>query len=366
MAPFYCVETAESVTELLALTEDWEKLEARDPEASVFVSHDWLAPVLINHEGRWRVYLVRRGVEPVALLPVVLRTVWCREAKRLRTRIDSAGVLAGVPTGLLVDPRHAEGALEALGHALRARPWAELRLSGLSAERADALGADLLGAGTATSAAPEAALAVPLPETYEDFVKTRFSSSTRFEIRGYTRRELRSCGWQLVFSTEDTLERDIDRLLSKHLKAWAVRDGATAAHERGEEMRHLLRRAFSEDALALIVLKRGDEVIASAAHLVDRAGGEMRAVLLDTAPGDTATLFLTAMSIAWGIEQGLAHYRFNNEDSSWCERFGAEPVGLHGLEVTRRLQTEEAGFDRPGLARTPLPATRNGGSPLYA
>lgn len=366
MASLFRVETAESVTELLGLTEDWEKLEARDPEASLFVSHDWLAPVLINHERRWRVYLVRRGGEPVALLPVALRTVWCREAKRLRTRIESAGVLAGVSGGLLVDPRHADGALEALGHALRARPWAELRLSGLSAERAEALGADLLGAGTSIAAAPEAALAVPLPETYEDFVETRFSSSTRFEIRGFTRRELRPCGWQLAFSTEDTLERDIDRLLARHLKSWALSDGAHAAHERGEEMRHLLRRAFAEDALALIVLKRGDEAIASAAHLVDRAGGEMRAVLLDTGSVDTAALFLTAMSIAWGIEQGLAHYRFADEDGSWTERFGAEPVGAHALEITRRLETEEAGFDRPGMARTPLRSTRSGGSPLYA
>jgi len=118
------VETISSFNALRAAGRAWDALCARDPEATVFLSPLWLAPVLAQRPGEWLAIAVWEGKALVGLLPLWRRAYRHRDSGSRRVELEAAGrMIWSHYTGLLCDPDHEPAVLDAIATTLMQMDW---------------------------------------------------------------------------------------------------------------------------------------------------------------------------------------------------------------------------------------------------
>ena len=99
------VDTIETWAEFRALKPDWQALETRDPQATVFLSWDWMAQAFRANPGRWRVVIVHSADRLICVLPLKYRVHWSSSARAFQSEIEAGGrLLWSEYTGFLCDP----------------------------------------------------------------------------------------------------------------------------------------------------------------------------------------------------------------------------------------------------------------------
>lgn len=348
------VEEIDTLEDFRALRADWEALEARDPEATLFLSWSWLERALARGPARWRIYLVR-AAEPqgalVAAFPVTLRTRWHTSARCFRTGLTGgirhgAGALPGEVSGLLLDPAAGDDALRALAAALAAAPWAELALADPHAPaRLRRFAATFPAEGFALreTLSPQARAdavrpVLVLPETFETWLQTRPAPGVARRIRTFGRRHLATGARRLTLTDAGSFERDADLLLAPQLAAWTAAQGAEAAGVHAAEARAVLARALDADALLLAVLWEGTRPLGALAHALDHEMDRVHVLmgggLAADAPASVGTL-LHAESIRWAIEHGFSVYDFGRGAAPYKTAFGARDTEAPLLRLRR-------------------------------
>ena len=110
-----------------ALRPVWEELQARDPEATIFLTWEWMAQAFRAHPYRWTVLVAEDPRHPgrvLCLLPLKYRTHWSRSRAEFQTELEAGGrLLWSEYTGFLCHPEHEAAALRAVTDHLAGMPW---------------------------------------------------------------------------------------------------------------------------------------------------------------------------------------------------------------------------------------------------
>jgi CelD/BcsL family acetyltransferase involved in cellulose biosynthesis len=249
----------------------WERVHCRCPEASFFLTREWVDCWLAAFGGQLNPELVEFTAdgETVGCCLLVLRTRWVRGLPLRRVYLnctgeDEADSTCSEYNAPLSLPGYAEPVARALAGALRKRRWDELLLNGVEETSAVRAAAASLGAGETSSK----------PSPYIDFTRVRenaggfdavLSSNTRQQIRRSRRLYEETLGPCAIRVAESASEADeaLTRLAGLHQAAWTDRGrpGVFASERFTGFHRRLIRSAFPQGRILLAEALAGDEPI---------------------------------------------------------------------------------------------------------
>lgn len=352
VAGAYRVETLRETDALLALRDDWQRLWDNDATAGLFLSWDWMMPVLRDNPGKWRVFLVRDAgtSAPCCLFPAHLDQRSDHETGEMTRVLRAAGRLAWAEyTGFLCDPEHQAAALAALANHLQGSRWSRISLNYMpDAARAELFAAAFDAArfrirhlSNRNNSGQTDLLVVPqtrLPGSFDAYL-AGLSRNKRQKMRKALREHVETGAFRLAFSTPATMPDDIDRLLA----LWRLRWQAEKSEGKLERTVRMQKRLFLGchriGVFHLPTLWHGDQAVAGLGLIEDARHG---AVLVKLTGRDPATadlpvgMLLHLLVIRWAIGRGLRIYDFGHGDEPYKFSYGAEPVQLTWLSVRRR------------------------------
>ena len=346
----YRVQVVSDLAGLARIKPDWDALVARDPQAGIFLSHDWLLPALQAHPKRWRIFVLRDGQgRAICIFPAKYRLHWSQSRGQFQTELEAAGrFIWGEYTGFICDPGREEDGLHHMGLALRSMPWKTISLryepTGTRMERfAAALGDGFsakfreyrINQGTTNNLiSPQ----IPLAADFDTYLTDRVSANTRQKIRRQRRNLLESGTYTLTTSTVETVDRDVSMLLTNWLANWGSRKSDRSAARLAQSYGQALLNAESLGALHLVALWQGEQMLGGLGHIVDWANGSSHFLVAGRDPKaeDPAIgLLLHSAAIEWAIEHGLTTYDFGHGDEPYKFSFGPDKVPMHYMTIRR-------------------------------
>lgn len=332
------------------LKAEWDALLAQDPDAGVFMSHDWLAPAFQAHPGRWRVFVLRDdGDLPLCILPVKYRVHWSQSKAEFQTEIEAGGRLAwGEYTGFVCRMDQEAQAVQGMAECLRGFPWKGFSLRYEPTERRSQIFAEALGEGFEHEFRPYrinkstvdnlVGLQVPLRGDFDTLLSERLSANTRQKIRRFRRKLLDSGTYRIQIATPETVERDIANLLQHWLAKWddgkSTKDMVTVAERYGRA----LLTAEATGALYLPSLWQGEKMLGALGHVIDWRRGIAHFLVAGrdpTAPDPAIGLLLHAQAIEWAIARNLVGYDLGHGDQPYKISFGPDTKRSSYLTVRR-------------------------------
>ncbi|WP_406648503.1 GNAT family N-acetyltransferase [Aliisedimentitalea scapharcae] len=332
------------------IREDWQLLERRDPEATIFLSWRWMAAAFAANPGRWRVIAVYHAGRLVAVLPLKLRVHWSQTRARLQTEIEAGGKLVGSEyTGFLCDPEWQDLALREMAQHVQTMPWSELSIRYVESQDR---------ASTFMAAFPRAAFStrwreykinqgqidnllcprIDLPPTHNLFL-AMLKRNTRRQIRLATKRGLETGEMRVTWPEGGELKEAIRILLRLWMQQWEPSKGREAAFVTSRNYLHGLGTAYRMGTLRMPVLWKGDRPIATLGNVLDPARKRMHVLVTGrdvTLEDNFVGLLLHSENIRWAIENGIKVYDFGHGNEPYKHRFAAQDVPVHFLSVRRR------------------------------
>lgn len=346
------VEMIDTPTELMALETAWRSLEARDPEATFFLSWDWLSEAFRQHPTRWRVLVVRQGTDEdscIALMPLKYRLRWSETRNQFQSQIEAGGrLLFSEYTGFLCDPRSEQAAMWALAAALQAMPWTKLSLRYVAQKRrADLFCAAFETPGYTVSWKPYRinkgetdnliCPKVALPNRFDSYLSS-IRANTRQQYRRFERKYLSQGDYHFTYSTPESFERDIAILMKFWMQKWAPLKGQSRARKEADNFEKVLRSAHALNTLFLPVLWQGDTPLGALGHIVDTQKGVIHFIIAGRDISAKEAFIGKALhfhSIECAIELGHSHYDFGHGDEPYKFTYGAERTQLHYFTILR-------------------------------
>lgn len=326
------VERISTVEGIEAERAAWERLERRDPHASIFTSWRWFrayAPI-----ARYRLFVLalRDGEETVAYLPLA----------RGGTFLDRELYLGGNPTadyaGMIALPEIAEAAVSAFADAIVAEPWDAFNVCDVDDPRLETLVRRLADRGMQIERTVEhAGRACELPESWDSYVTERISSKTRVNMLRVERRMAEALAdFRVTEPTAETIDKHIDAMITVNHARW----GGSLQNGR-KRYGELYRNAFDAGFLRMFVYWDGDKPIAGATALLDdlRSTFGLYMIGFDEAydklsPGKG----IIGRAIRSAIESGYKRFDFLRGDEPFKARYAPD---LH--------LTKEYRLARPGV-----------------
>jgi CelD/BcsL family acetyltransferase involved in cellulose biosynthesis len=255
------------------LAPEWERLHRMCPDASVFLSREWVDCWLATFGEALapEIVVFSRAGEAIGCCLLVWRTVRVRGIPMRRVYLNCAGEDDADSTcieynGLLSVPEHADAVAAALLEHLRGCRWDELLLYGIPPDTAIGRAAASLGTGDG-AAKPSHNVDLAAIRAAGGNYDASLSSNTRQQIR----RSLRlyeqaggSCTIHVARSAGEGLQI-LDRLAGLHQAAWhdRGRPGVFASARFTAFHRRLIAVLFERNAIFLAEVRSGDEVIAA-------------------------------------------------------------------------------------------------------
>ena len=253
------------------LAADWERIHGLCPEASFFLSREWvdcwLATFGASLNPEIILFLHEGSVAGCCLL--VWRTQWVRGIPLRRVYLNCAGEDDADSTcieynSLVCLPEFGADAMQALGRYLKSCYWDELMLQGLDAGSPLAALAESLGSSEAVSK----------PARYVDICRARregtgfdaiLSSNTRQQIRRSQKLYEQAsgpCTLRIAQTRVEALEI-FARLAELHQAAWTERGraGAFASPRFTGFHKRLIETAFERRRVLLMEVRAGEETI---------------------------------------------------------------------------------------------------------
>lgn len=347
------VDVIDSYAEFVGLRSLWQKLEQRDPESTVFLTWAWMAEVLRDKPFRWSILIVReQGVEDniLCILPLKYRVHWSRSRRELQTELEAGGrLLWSEYTGLLCDPRHEQAALAAVAERLARMPWAKLSMRYVAQHRRcrifTGLFSDMgypvryrtyrINSGqTDNLLCPQ----VDLPEDFDTFLQTQISANKRQQFNRFRRKHLDTGNYAITCASDDTLDDDLDALLSFWTLKWREQKGSRQASRVAGNYRAVLTAAHRTGTLFLPVLRRGAESLGALGHVIDRENGLLHFIVAGRDAEAKEPFIGSALhfhSIEWAIRQGFICYDFCHGNEAYKYSYGAQDQEVLYFEIRR-------------------------------
>jgi CelD/BcsL family acetyltransferase involved in cellulose biosynthesis len=332
------VDVVDKFSAFERLKPNWNSVYSADPDASLFLSWDWMSKWLGENRDEWLILAAKasaRAKDYVGFFPLWINT---RPAKSggFLTEIAMAGGNFADYTGLIVRPASADATIDAFARAIKAMNWAAARFSRMrvSDELHDRLVRafprskfDILlnypmidSAGVDNSIC----LVVPLPRTW-DLYLAGLSANTRQHLRRLLRNLDSDPELRLSQISSRNIDSSIDILIDFWARKWSARKVESLS-----VMQRLLRTKllhyYELGILYLPVLWRGDQPLGAHASLID---GEKRVMLFFIGARDEScdttqpALTLHAHGIRDAIEMGLTRYDFLRGNERYKYSFGS-------------------------------------------
>lgn len=317
----------------------WDRVHAQDPQATVYTSHAWLSGWLAATTSPWTVLVFRpkKGAEPVAFAALSLKP----QRSRLRRTVTVR--FAGQPmtnhTGLVCLPGHEAAVIAALAKFIRAqRTWTALHLRYTLDPRVDDLAAQLSGAFELSHDRADANPYLRLPDSYDAYLATQFSSKTQRRMRN----QLRKAEEMGCFTTEadsTTLECHVAAFLELHQKRFGE-----VAPRYVNMYRALFASTAAAGCLRLRVMWCAERPVAAEVGFADEKrrvyyafqGGwdeEFAAV----SPGQ----ILMQDDICWAIERGFEVLDYGQGEYAYKYALGAQSSSTDSYRLRRRSVREQ-------------------------
>ena len=350
-------------TDFLKLEAAWKALERRDPEATFFLSWDWLGEAFRKNPFRWTVlavYAHEQSDRLIGLLPLKYGARWSASRQAFLTEIEAGGrLLFSEYTGFLCEPESEASVMAALARALHVMPWAKLSLRYVAQRRrAEVFCAALERLGypvdwkeyrinkgeTDNLICPR----VPLADDFETYLEARVSANPRQRYRRFKRRHFAKGDYRFTHADAESIDRDIGILMGFWKQKWGVVKGRSSANKVAANFEKVLRSALSTEALFLPVLWRKDTPIAALGHVMDPTNGVMHFIIAgrDTTANEA---FIGAAlhfhSIECAIMLGCQTYDFGHGDEPYKFSYGAEKTELAYFSITRPDPDPDKVFD---------------------
>lgn len=348
----YRVDAIRDADALTRLAADWRSLQDRDPEAGLFLSFDWMAAVLDENPGCWRVFVVRGAKDGVCRLifPAWLDRATAPDSGEPHLALRAAGRLAWAEyTGFLCDPAWAAPALTVLAQYLSRHEWDGLALKYLhDADRAGIFAgafdparfrvtprASAINAGRANELiCPR----VQLPRDFDAYL-TGLSRNRREKMRQHLLDHVDTGEMRLTVATPAGFDADLELMLELWRRRWAGEKSPSRVAEVVSRHRRLFRICNGMDAAHISMLWHRDRPIGALGLIADAGRNEMLVRMTGRDP-DCADLpvgrLLHLLTIRWAITRGVAVYDFGHGNEPYKYSFGATDRPLIDLAVSRR------------------------------
>lgn len=339
------IEIIDSVERFRDLRDAWERVSAADPDATVFLSHQWLGEWLSASPGVWFVLAVERTPQSgdyCAFAPLRLCAKFDKQAG-LYNELYMAGGSYADYTGLLCMPDAEKEAVPALAaHIRRKLDWAVFRMDSLlMSERRrklffkafdrrqfhhEEIGYVEPGTGIDNGVSPIA----DLPENWEDYLGG-LSANARQKIRRLLRKLEGDAACRISVLEGDEMTAGIDTLLDLWLSKWSPIKGANRAEEIADRNRVMLRRCAGNGTLFMPAFWQRDRQVALLGTLIDPVKRSMNFFITGRDESYTdlpAGYLLHAFSIRHAIANGFRTYDFLR---------GTEPYKYHFANREARM-----------------------------
>lgn len=317
------------------LKNDWEDVYSVDPHAHIFVSWMWLRSWFEMTPYRWFVLVVRPdGTSPyVAFFPLMMRGLRIYKFSPIRV-LHMGGRPFSYYTGFVCLPEYEEEALAAFARYIQQQlgwdrfqiedvldPRLELFLDWFNDQKYDV-----------RQFYSMPSLYIPLPGTWDSYLQDYLSSKTRKNLRRSIRNIENHSNLCITQAQEDTVESDIEVLLTLWQRRWGPKPMA-------RWHRAILHRFFENNALWLRVLWDGPTPVAARAGIIDPQKRTFYAYFIchnaeyaKLSPGKT----LVGHSIRYAIENGFQAYDFLVGADDHKLSFGAKQRSTRSSVIRRK------------------------------
>ena len=319
------VDVIETLEDLQALKDSWDRIYEIDPEAHSFLSWAWISSWFSSRNLPWFVLAAREEADGayLALFPIQLGTGLDR-GKGFYNIIAMGGSYFAPYTGIISDPARAEAAAMAFAEHIRTFHWRSLHLDGIDRSSVrigrflehfppedfagDRVKHPARIQNTTDRVDPEIHLHVTLPADFESLLDEKLRPRVRRNVRLGLRKLDSSTMLRVTHGGNGTTEEDLATLLSLWEKQWGQRDPGHARYVL-DNARSVLPDCGAD--LFLPILWQDETPIAAAAILLDRPRKSLicflsarDATIRDMSPG----LMLHAYTIRWAIGNGYRIY----------------------------------------------------------
>ncbi|APE44288.1 hypothetical protein BOO69_13435 [Sulfitobacter alexandrii] len=354
------VQVIDTPAGFAALREEWQALEARDPETTVFLSWAWFNEAFADQLYRWSVLVVRDGAgDVICLVPLKYRVHWSGSRQEFQTQLQAGGrLLWSEYTGFLCAPELQREGLEAAARHLAAMPWISLSMRYVAQAGRCRIFTDALEqAGIAVRYQPYMinrgetdnlkCPQVTLPDDFDTYLAASVSRNRRQQYNRFRRKHLDTGDYRITHATGDTLEADLDTLMRFWADTWGEKKGRQTEGIVAQ-YRRMLTAAARTDSLFLPVLWQGDRPLGALGHVIDRRRGMVHFIMVgrdQTAEEPFVGAALHFHAIAWAIEQGFGCYDFSHGNEPYKYGYGAQDVDVLFFEARRREPSDDTVFD---------------------
>ncbi|HYW54501.1 MAG TPA: GNAT family N-acetyltransferase [Dongiaceae bacterium] len=336
------IERIEGVRSFEAERERWERLERRDPHATVFTSWRWLRAYLPVARYRTFVLALREGDDAVAYLPLA----------RGGSPLDRELYLAGNPTadyaGMIALPSRAEAAVGAFAGALIAEKWDAFNVCDVTDPRLETLVRRLVDRGMRLESSEEfTGRRCALPKTWDAYITERISAKTRVNTLRVERKLAEALPhFRVSEPTAADLPAHVEAMIAVNHARW----GGNIEKAR-RRYGTLFRNAFEAGLLRMFVYWDGERPIAGATAFLDDLRSSFGLYMLGfdeaydkLSPGKG----IVGRAIRAAIESGYEHFDFLRGDEPFKARYAPDAHVTKNFRVTRPgLRSAAIAYARP-------------------
>lgn len=287
----------------------WQRVLAKIPEVTVFHYPEWtMLACLSGAEKPWRVLIIKRGEEPLAIIPLKKKTLWTAEI---------IGEFKYENPPLLIDPAAEEEVWACLAKWIRDQPGVGLLYLGryCDSEWLERFRQAMQQHGATAYIAPvTSVITIPLAEHWEQYLET-LGHRTRANIRRLERQfaqEIPDGSFEVVRTVPAGDEALID-LIGIYRRRWRQRVAGSDLDRsvKASYFQEVFRWAIQQGVGAIPVVRIGGKIVA-ALTLCRIPGHETmfvntfaRELNISLPKHFSLGILLCVKTIRWAIDQGI-------------------------------------------------------------
>lgn len=332
---------------------NWEQVYGDDPEAQIFLSHQWLRTWLSFVGSGWLILAAKpcaSASDYFGFFPLRVRRGTQGTADG-GTRLVAAGSRTADFTGFLCPPDVELGVARAFGAALMRFSANRIDLDNLlvsdrrlvemlsAAQKAGGRIGHRRGTDNGDGIDLSIAPFTRLPSSWEELLNSSMSSNSRQKARRFLRKLDDGTELSVTHASAETRERDILILCRLWLDAWASRKGAAAARK-GDFIRHTLAGFHRSGVMDICVLWRGDRPLAAHALYIDRRKRALHfsvGACDKTVQSPPPSFLLHCYSLRKAIADGFTLYDFMRGDEPYKASFATETRRVRHVSIERPM-----------------------------
>jgi len=326
------ISIIDNIKELDKLRDDWSAAYSVDPHTTIHRSWAWLRGWVEHTPYDWIVIALKQDIlSPyIAFLPL---------AKEITSKNEHRLYMGGYPvsahTGFVCVPEYTDQAIAIFSNFIQKQlKWDMFEMKDVSDPRLDIF----LNFFSSRKFNRRKIAATPcpyisLPSTWDQYLRDGLSRSTSKELKYKTRRIERQNGFRLTQAKHDTIDEQIETLLT----LWQLRWGAKPESEL-DSYRAIFRRCFEANSLYLNILWINKTPVAARVGFVDRQkkifSGFLSGWNIDFAklsPGKV----MFGYSIRYAIQNAFSGYDFGRGNSDYKFTFGAKERFNRNVVIVR-------------------------------